>query len=91
MYAAFNTNTAASTGVIGWVLVDYIKHGKKFSVVGACEGAIAGLVGITPAAGYVSVWLAAVIGFLTAVVVSLCQNVNEWLHIDEGLEVFKLQ
>jgi ammonium transporter, Amt family len=90
MYATFNTNTAASTGVIGWVMVDYFKHGKKFSVMGACEGAIAGLVGITPAAGYVSVWLAAVIGFLTAVVCALCQNVNDWLHIDEGLDVFKL-
>jgi ammonium transporter, Amt family len=90
MYAAFNTNTAASTGVIGWVLVDYIKYGRKFTVVGACEGAIAGLVGITPAAGYVSVWLAAVIGFFTAVVCALCQNINEWIHIDEGLYVFKL-
>jgi Amt family ammonium transporter len=89
MYAAFNTNTAASTGMIGWVMVDYIKH-RKFSVVGACEGAIAGLVGITPAAGYVSVWLAAVIGFITAVVCALCQNLNKWIRIDEGLDVFKL-
>nr|POE51786.1 ammonium transporter 1 [Quercus suber] len=78
MYAAFNTNTAASTGVLGWVLVDFIRTRGKFSVVGACEGAIAGLVGITPAAGYVSVWPAALI------------DINEWLGIDEGLYVFKL-
>ena len=71
-------------------MVDYFKHNRRFSVVGACEGAIAGLVGITPAAGYVSVWLAAVIGFVTAVVCALCQNVNEWLNIDDGLDVFKL-
>jgi Amt family ammonium transporter len=90
MLAAFNTNTAASTGMIGWVMVDYLKYGRKFSVVGACSGAIAGLVGITPAAGYVGVWLAAVIGFITAVVCALVQNVNEWLHIDEGMDVFKL-
>jgi Amt family ammonium transporter len=90
MLAAFNTNTAASTGMIGWVMVDYIKHNRRFSVVGACEGAIAGLVGITPAAGYVSVWMAAVIGFITAVVCALCQNINQWLNIDEGLDVFKL-
>ncbi len=90
MLAAFNTNTAASTGMIGWVMVDYFKHGRKFSVVGACEGAIAGLVGITPAAGFVGVWPAAAIGFITAVVCALCQNVNEWLHLDEGLDVFKL-
>ncbi|ORY59171.1 ammonium transporter AmtB-like domain-containing protein [Pseudomassariella vexata] len=90
MVVVFNTNTAASTGILGWVLVDYIKKNRRFSIVGACEGAIAGLVGITPAAGYVSVWLAAVIGFLTAVVCALCSNVNEWLHIDEGMDVFKL-
>jgi len=90
MYAAFDTNTAASTGVIGWVLVDYIKSRGRFSVVGACEGAIAGLVGITPAAGYVSCWPAALIGFLTAVVCASLQDLNEWLRIDEGLYVFKL-
>jgi ammonium transporter, Amt family len=48
MVAAFNTHTSASTGVIGWVTVDYIKNGRKFSVIGACEGAIAGLVGRAP-------------------------------------------
>ncbi|KAK4574835.1 hypothetical protein LTR86_001677 [Recurvomyces mirabilis] len=90
MYAAFNTNSAASTGAIGWVLVDYIRTGGKFSVVGACEGAIAGLVGITPAAGYVSCWPAALIGFLTAVVCACLQDLNDWLGIDEGLYVFKL-
>lgn len=88
--AAFNTNTAAGFGVLGWVLVDFIKHKGKFSVVGACSGAIAGLVGITPAAGYVSVWIAALIGFLTAVVCALCQDVNKWLRLDEGLDVFRL-
>ena len=90
MYAAFNTNTAASMGVLGWVLVDYIRLKGKFSLVGACEGAIAGLVGITPAAGYVSVWPAALIGFVTAVVCASLQDLNKWLGIDEGLYVFKL-
>lgn len=90
MLAVFNTNTAASCGVLGWVLVDYIKHKRRFSIVGACEGAIAGLVGITPAAGYVSVWFAALIGFLTAIVCALLQDINKWTRIDEGLDVFKL-
>ncbi|CAG8902990.1 unnamed protein product [Penicillium egyptiacum] len=90
MLAAFNTNTAACAGVLGWVLVDYVKHRGKFSAVGACEGAIAGLVGITPAAGFVSVWLAAVIGFLTSIICALLQDINDWLHIDEGMDVFKL-
>ena len=87
MMAAFNTNTAASTGVIGWVLVDYIKHKRRFSLVGACEGAIAGLVGITPAAGFVSVWCAAAIGLITAIVCASLQNINNWIHIDDGLDV----
>lgn len=90
MLAAFNTNTAACTGILGWVLVDAIRYRGKFSVVGACEGAIAGLVGITPAAGFVSVWLAACIGFLTSIVCALLQDVNNWMHIDEGMDVFKL-
>lgn len=88
--AAFNTQVAASFGVIGWSLVDYFRKGRKFSVVGACEGAIAGLVGITPAAGYVSPWLAGVIGFLTAAGCASLENLNEWIKIDEGLDVFKL-
>ena len=90
MLAAFNTNTAAGCGILGWVLVDFIRTKGKFSVVGACSGAIAGLVGITPAAGFVSVWLAALIGFLTAVICASLQDVNKWLHIDEGMDVFKL-
>ena len=54
------------------------------------EGVIAGLVGITPAAGYVSVWCAAAIGFLTAIVCALCARINDLIRIDDGLEVFKL-
>src|SRR5436190_21795539 len=90
MVAIFNTNAAASMGVLGWTLVDYIRHGRRFSAVGACEGALAGLVGITPAAGYVSPWLAAAIGFITSVACSLLHNLNEWLHVDEGMDVFKI-
>ncbi|KAE9964423.1 hypothetical protein EG328_010477 [Venturia inaequalis] len=90
MMAAFNTNAAASTGVLGWVLVDFIRHKGKFSVVGACSGAIAGLVGVTPAAGYVSPWIACLIGFIASVICALCTNINKWLRIDEGLDVFKL-
>jgi ammonium transporter, Amt family len=70
--------------------MDYFKYGRKFSVTGVCEGIIAGLVGITPAAGYVSVWCAAAIGFITAVIISLLQNINDWIGIGEGMDIFKL-
>jgi Amt family ammonium transporter len=90
MVAVFNTNVAASTGAIEWVLIDYVKHGRRFSVTGVCEKIIAGLVGITPAAGYMSVWCAAAIGFITAIAISRLQNINDWIGIDEGMDVFKL-
>lgn len=90
MMAAFNTNTAASFGILGWVFVDYIRSKGHFSLVGACSGAIAGLVGITPAAGYVSVWIAGLIGFLTGAICSACKDVDKLIGIDEGLDVFKL-
>lgn len=88
--AVWNTNLAASCGVIGWTMYHYAFKGRRFTVVGACEGVIAGLVGVTPAAGYVSPWGAAAIGFITAIVICLFENVNNWLRIDDGLEVFKL-
>jgi len=88
--AAFNTQIAAAFGIMGWSLVFFIRTRGKFSVVGACEGAIAGLVGITPAAGYVSPWLAGVIGLLTAIVCASLEDLNKWIRIDEGLDVFKL-
>jgi ammonium transporter, Amt family len=90
MAAIFNTQVAASTGCIGYSLVGYFKNGRKFSVIVACEGIIAGLVGITPAAGFVTIWYAAAIGFLTALACSALDGMHEWLGIDDGLEVFKL-
>lgn len=90
MAAIFNTQVAASTGCIGYSLVGYFKHKRRFSVIVACEGIIAGLVGITPAAGYVTVWYAAAIGFLTALACSCLDGMHNWLNIDDGLEVFKL-
>ncbi|KAG0643948.1 ammonium transporter AmtB-like domain-containing protein [Tuber brumale] len=79
--SALNATIRAICGIIGWVTADYFRKGK-FSVVDACEGAIAGIstilvngpVGITPAAGYVAVWFAALIGFVTAVFCSLRED-----------------
>jgi Amt family ammonium transporter len=89
MVAVFNTNAAACTGVLGSVLYRYVRR-RKFSVIGACEGAIAGLVGVTPAAGYVDIWCAAAIGFITALVIAACEGIHELFGVDDGLEVFKL-
>ncbi len=51
--AIVNTNLSASVGGLTWVLLDFRRE-KKFSAFAFCSGAIAGMVAITPGAGYVS-------------------------------------
>src|SRR5262249_1356794 len=52
--AAFvNTNAAAAAAVVSWSLIEALHKGKA-TVLGACSGAVAGLVAVTPAAGYVT-------------------------------------
>lgn len=63
MTAFINTNTAAAAGVIGWVLVEWLIN-KKPTMLGAVSGAIAGLVAITPAAGFVIPFASVFIGFV---------------------------
>ena len=57
------THSAAAAGLLGWVLVEWIRHGKP-TVIGAVSGAVAGLVAITPAAGYVTVLPSIAIGLI---------------------------
>jgi ammonium transporter, Amt family len=64
IYVVINTNLAACGGGIGWVLLEYMYSGK-FSILGFCSGIISGLVGITPAAGFVPVYTASLVGLLT--------------------------
>lgn len=57
------TQVAASAGVLGWVLIEWIRSGKP-TILGAVSGGIAGLVAITPAAGYVTVLPSVAIGLI---------------------------
>ena len=63
--ALLNTIASSAAGMLAWILVERIRHGKS-TLVGACTGLVAGLVGITPAAGFVEPWAALIIGFITA-------------------------
>jgi len=66
--AAFlNTNTAAAVAAIAWMVVEW-KHSGKATVLGLASGAVGGLVAITPAAGFVNVGGALVIGIVAGVV-----------------------
>ena len=61
------THFGAAAGILGWLLAEWIRNGKP-SILGAITGAVAGLVGITPGAGFVSPMAALLIGFLAGLI-----------------------
>jgi ammonium transporter, Amt family len=81
------TNTAAAAATISWVLASYF-HKGKVSVVGAACGAVAGLVAITPASGFVTAGGAVVIGLAVGGLCYAATLLRERLRIDDALDVF---
>src|SRR5680860_1574389 len=82
------TTLAAAMGALTWMTVSWIRHGQP-SVLGAAVGAIAGLVGITPAAGFVSPASAIVIGFGAGFLCFFAVDLlKEGAGIDDALDVF---
>ncbi|KAJ3258485.1 hypothetical protein HK103_003607 [Boothiomyces macroporosus] len=87
--AGMATTIAASSGALAWTLLDYARSGK-FSGLAFCSGALAGLVGITPAAGFVPGWAALIIGIVTAVLCNFSIRLKEILGYDDSLDAFGL-
>lgn len=86
--AIINTNVATAVSMITWMFMD-MKFFKKPSLIGASVGAIAGLVGITPAAGYVNVYGAVLIGIATGIIPWLfLYKIEPRFKIDDTLGVF---
>jgi len=86
--AAFaNTNLASATSMITWIFLDRFQN-RKMSSLGACIGAIVGLVAITPAAGFVSLGQSIFIGFIAAIVSNFAIRLNKKTEIDDTLDVF---
>ena len=81
------TNTAAASAVLAWVAISWI-FGKHPSVIGAASGAVAGLVAITPAAGFVGVVPAIIIGLGAGVICYAAIELLLKLNIDDALAVF---
>jgi Amt family ammonium transporter len=81
------TNTAAGAATITWVLASYL-HKGKVSVIGAACGAVAGLVAVTPAAGFVTAGGGLVIGLFAGVICYGATLLKERLKIDDALDVF---
>jgi Amt family ammonium transporter len=87
--AAFlNTNTATATAALSWMFTEWL-HTKKPTVLGLASGAIAGLVAITPAAGFVNVIGALIIGLLAGIIpYFMVAIVKHKLGYDDALDVF---
>ena len=81
------TTTASAAAMLTWIFFDRL-NGRKVSALGACIGAVVGLVSITPAAGYVSVPESMFFGFITALVSNYLVHCNLLLKVDDTLDVF---
>lgn len=85
---AFGTTTIASaSAMMTWIFFDRI-NGRSVSALGACIGAVVGLVAITPGCGFVSIPESLFIGFAAAIVSNLMMNWKALKKIDDTLDVF---
>jgi Amt family ammonium transporter len=85
-YAWINTNTATATALIGWILVEKLRYGKS-TALGAASGAVAGLVAITPCAGFVSPIGSIFIGLIAGIVCAFAIGLKNKLGYDDALDV----
>lgn len=86
--AVLATHMAAAAGVLGWSLAEIIKHGKA-SILGACSGAVAGLVCITPASGSVTAVSGMIMGFIAGLFCYFCcTTMKNKFGYDDSLDAF---
>jgi ammonium transporter, Amt family len=81
------TNTASASAMLMWMLMD-VMRGNKPSALGACIGAVVGLVAITPAAGLVSIPHSLFIGAMASVISHLAVHLKTKSQLDDTLDVF---
>jgi Amt family ammonium transporter len=84
--AFLTTHIAAAAGMLGWLLVEKLHVGKP-TALGAASGLVAGLVAITPGAGFVSPLSAIIIGFVVAALCCLAVGLKSKLKYDDSLDV----
>ena len=85
-HAFVNTNTAAAVALLAWIVVEKLRNGKS-TTIGAASGAVAGLVAITPACGFVNLLGATAIGIAAGVFCCLAVSVKFKLKADDSLDV----
>lgn len=84
--AVVTTTVAAGAAMLGWALVDYIRQ-RRVTSLGAVSGAVAGLVAITPAAGFVSPLSAIIIGLVAGIICAYAVGFKLKLGYDDALDV----
>jgi Amt family ammonium transporter len=84
--AFLNTMLAGGTGLLGWLIIEQRRDGKP-TTLGAASGAVAGLVGVTPACGFVEPLGAAAIGLAAGIVAALAIRIKYRLGFDDSLDV----
>ncbi|MDQ1369289.1 MAG: ammonium transporter, Amt family [Acidimicrobiaceae bacterium] len=84
--ALINTHLAAAAAMLGWLVVERLKD-HRATTLGAASGAVAGLVAITPCAGYVNAAAAVVIGLVAGVVCFLAISLKYRFRYDDALDV----
>jgi len=86
VFAFVNTQVATAAALLGWVIVEWIRDGKP-TLVGASSGAVAGLVAITPACGFIAPLPAVVVGLVAGAVCALAVSLKYKLGYDDSLDV----
>jgi ammonium transporter, Amt family len=85
-HAFMTTNTATAAAALGWMFTEWSSRGKP-TVLGAASGAVAGLVAITPAAGFVTPMASIVIGAVAGFICYSACNLKSKLGYDDSLDV----
>lgn len=84
--AFINTNTAGAAALLSWMIGERIRTGKA-TTLGAASGAVAGLVAITPACGFVNLWGALIIGIAAGFICESAVHLKFRLNLDDSLDV----
>ncbi len=84
--AFINTQVATAAALLGWIVVEWLRNGKP-TLVGASSGAVAGLVAITPACGFIAPYAAVLLGLVAGAVCAFAVGLKYRFGFDDSLDV----